>query len=282
MTDHAVIKPLSSEDVDTLLQWATSEGWNPGIHDMRLYHKINPQGLLGIYHDHHLVGTSAVFRHNPGFAFFGMYIVHPDYREQAFGIEMTRYRLHLAGYRNIGLDGVLDKIDTYRRVGFRTAHLNQRFSFSAENVDEPKGLTDIKRLPLDTVLKFERDNHLFPGCRKSFLHHWLFHKNFIGRAVISEGMLQGYMLLRPCAESMRIGPFLATSAKTAATLLCSALHHSQGRMVYIDAPEVNPNISALVNEFNGKMVFETMRMYRGYQPQLQHSAIYGLTALEAG
>lgn len=282
MNNNTVIKPLSPNDVETLLEWTTIEGWRPGIHDMALYYNINPQGLLGIYLNHRLVGTSAVFRHNPWFAFFGLYIVHPDYREQSLGIEMTRHRLHLAGYRNIGLDGVPDKVDIYRRVGFRYAHLNQRFSFSVAGVDEPEGLTDIKALPLNAILKFERDNGLFPGCRKGFLQHWLYHDAFTGRAVISNGELQGYMLLRPGAESIRVGPFLANSSETARILLRSALHHSQGLPVFIDTPEHNPNISEMVNDFNGHAVFETTRMYRGYQPDLQYSSIYGLAALEVG
>lgn len=285
MNNNITIKPLLPADVKTLLQFASTEGWSPGVYDMALYHKIDPQGLTGIYLDDELIGTSAVFRYNPWFAFFGMYIVRPEYREQGFGIEMTRYRLHLAGYRNIGLDGVPEKVDTYRRVGFRDAHLNQRFSISAASaagVEEPEGLVDLKSLPLSAILAFERNHRLFPGPRKTFLQHWLRFKKFIGRAVITDGELQGYMLLRPCADGMRVGPFLATSTETARTLLHSILHHSKGQKVLIDSPVTNPDASALLSEFNGKVVFETIRMYRGYQPDLQHCAIYGLTALEAG
>ena len=282
MKQQAVIKPLLKRDVSTLLEWVSSEGWSPGICDIALYHELNPQGLLGIYLEDQLIGASAVFIHNPWFAFFGLYIVHPDYREQGFGIEMTRHRLHLAGYRNIGLNGAVEKVSTYRKSGFRRAHLNQRYSFSATNISEPEGLVDLSTLPLTAVLKFERDNQLFPGCRKKLLHHWLYHDQFIGRAMISEGDIQGYMLLRPGADCMRVGPLLATSANVARTLFISALHHSQGKRMYLDVPETNLNAPAIINEFNGELVFESIQMYRGYQPKLQHSAIYGLTALETG
>ena len=282
MKQQAVIKPLLKRDVSTLLAWVCAEGWNPGIYDIGLYQTLNPQGVLGAYLGDQLIGASAVFKHNPWFAFFGLYLVHPDYREQGVGIKMTRHRLNLAGYRNIGLDGVLEKVDTYRKVGFRRAHLNQRFSFSVSNIPEPKGLVDLKTLPLTAILKFEQGNQLFPGCRKALLQRWLYHDQFIGRVLVSEGQIQGYVLLRPGEDCMRIGPLLATSPNTARTLFISALHHSQGKLVYLDTPETNLNARSIIDEFNGQLVFETARMYRGYQPELQYPAIYGLTALEAG
>ena len=282
MKQQAVIKPLPKRDVSTLLEWVSSEGWSPGVYDIELYQTLNPQGLLGMYLEDQLIGASSVLIHNSWFAFFGLYIVHPDYREQGFGIEMTRHCLHLAGYRNIGLDGGLENVDIYRKAGFRSAHLNQRFSFSATNVSEPEGLVDLKTLPLTAILKFERDNRLFTGCREKLLQHWLYHDQFVGRAVVSEREIQGYVLLRPGVDCVRVGPLLATSAKTARTLFLSALHHGQGQRVYLDAPETNLNVPAIIDEFKGELVFETIRMYRGYQPDLQHSAIYGLAALEAG
>lgn len=282
MNTNAIIKPLSTPDLKTLLQWTTTEGWTPGTYDIQAYYQGNPEGLLGIYLEDELIGSSMVYRHNPWFAFFGLYIVRPENREQGFGIEMTRHRLQLAGYRNIGLDGVLDRIDTYQNVGFRRAYLNQRFAFSVSNIDEPVGLHDASKLSLSSLLDFERKHKLFPGDRKLFLQHWLGHPKFISRAVIENGEIQGYMVLRPCEGKMRVGPFLATSEATAHKLLLCALHHSKGQEIYIDMPETNPHISHIIDEFNGNLVFETVRMYRGYQPDLQFPAIYGLTTLEAG
>ena len=276
-----VVRPLIKSEIKTLLQWTSEEGWKPGTHDMGIYHQLNPSGILGAFIDDEMVGTSAVFRYSPWFAFFGLYIVKAEYRGQGFGLAMTRHRLNLAGYRNIGLDGVQDKLSTYRQIGFRPAHLNQRYSFADSNVPYPEEVTDYSNIPLSTILKY--DQAVFPADRSEFLKLWFAHPAFHKKIIIRNGELKGYIVLRPCVNNeWRLGGFVASSEKDSRLLLQAALSLSNGSCIYIDMPACNPDVAALVKAFNGQFVSECTRMYRGYKPELNHKKLYGITTLEAG
>ena len=280
MNIKPIVRPFTQNEVATLKEWASKEGWTPGLHDMDIYLQLASTCILGAFKKDELIGTAAVFRYSPWFAFFGLYIVKPEYRGQGFGFAMTRHRLNLAGYRNIGLNSAQDKISTYKRAGFRYAHLNQRFSFSGQ-MPCPKEIVDVSEIPFQMILDY--DQTIFPAHRANFLKLWLTHPAFHKKAMVRDGKLQGYFILRPCAHNeWRLGGFSASSGRDARQLLQAALHFSQGNKLYIDMPTTNPDIETLVKEFSGELVFESTRMYRGYQPDLDHKKIYGLTTLETG
>ena len=283
MSGKTEIVTLNRNEVDTMYQWITREGWNPGRHDANTFHKAFPKGLIGIKLDDELAGVSAVFRHNARYASFGNYIVKPEYRGLGLGLQMTRRRLQMAGYRNLSLDGVIEKEAMYRSVGFRTSHINQRFCFEWKYSPEElcSRLIDLKHVTLLELLDYEK--HLFPGKRKAYLKAWVTQPDTSAFCFKDHHDIKGFGVIRPCIEGYKIGPLFADTPVIAEHLMQALLQHSSGQPTYCDMPELNINTRHLVHSFGGQPVdFLCARMYRGYQPDLDHQRIYALTSLEAG
>ncbi|KEQ14995.1 GNAT family N-acetyltransferase [Endozoicomonas numazuensis] len=275
---------LNKKETQFMFDWASQEGWNPGLRDASTFFKAahSHGALLGIKQNNQLAGVSAVFNHSHLFAYFGLYIVHPNLRGKGLGFEMTRHRLHLAGYRNIALDGVIDKCPTYRRTGFRAAHKNLRFCFRQKPGPTSKNVVALSDMTLIELLDYEQQE-LFPCRRKAYLKAWLTQKDAVGYCSLNNHKIQGYGVIRPCIEGYKIGPLFADTPDIAREILLALLSEAREAPVYCDIPEPNETGVQLFQSLGGqKTNFETIRMYNGYEPDLDYRRIFGQTSLEAG
>ncbi|WP_062268596.1 GNAT family N-acetyltransferase [Endozoicomonas arenosclerae] len=274
---------LKEEDTVAMFDWVRQQGWNPGLQDASTFYKAahGHGALLGIKQGDRLAGVSGVFNHSHRFAYFGLYIVHPDFREKGLGFEMTRHRLHLAGHRNIALDGVIEQCPTYRRTGFRAAHQSFRFCFKKSLKPSGAKLTALKDITLIELLDYEQQG-LFPCRRKAYLKAWLTQKDAIGYCSLKDQTIQGYGVMRPCIEGFKIGPLFADTPDIAKEILLTLLSETQGAPAFCDIPEPNEQGVKLFQSLGDKTDFETIRMYNGYEPEMDYARIFGLTSLEAG
>jgi len=50
--DSYTIRVMTRKEVDTAVEWAASEGWNPGLHDADCYTQADSEGfLVGVLND---------------------------------------------------------------------------------------------------------------------------------------------------------------------------------------------------------------------------------------
>ncbi|MGI9274904.1 MAG: GNAT family N-acetyltransferase [Endozoicomonas sp.] len=284
MTTNPLITPLTADEAQVMFDWVQQEGWNPGVHDAATFHKSCPGALVGLKRGNELIAVAAAFNHNHAFSYFGLYIVKPEYRGQGYGIQLTRYRLNKAGYRNIALDGVMEQYQRYRRIGFRLAHRTLRYQFQnapAADTPFPESLQPLKDMRLIELLEYEQ--RLFPGKRKGYLKAWVTQPEALAWCIWKDKKIRGYALMRPCMEGFKIGPWFADSNDYASQLLTTLLDQAKGQPVYCDIPEPNQEALKLAEQLQGKPSgYETMRMYRGYQPDLDLERVFGVTSLEAG
>ncbi len=71
--------------------------------------------------------VAACIPYAPEFAFLGFYITRPDLRGHGIGHALWQHVLATSRAQTIGLDGVPDQQDNYRKSGFVLAHRNIRF-----------------------------------------------------------------------------------------------------------------------------------------------------------
>ncbi len=277
-----LVRPLTREETHIMFDWVKQEGWNPGINDAETLYQFFPAGLLGCFIDNQLAGVSAVFNYSPGFAFFGLYIIKPEYRGLGYGLAITRHRLQIAGQRNIGLDGVMENISKYRHIGFRFAYTTFRFEFRPiiTPPTPPQLIANFEAIPLADLLDYEA--RLFPASRSSFLKVWLAQPHTIKAAWLLNNQLQGYGVMRHCINGYKVGPLFADSPEIAEQLLFYFLSKSQGQRVFLDTPELNEAALRIGAKLKAKEVFKAARMYTGYIPNLDYQRIYSITSLETG
>lgn len=273
------IRRMTRADLDTAVDWAANEGWNPGLHDADAFFTADPQGFfLGELDGNPLSCISAV-RYGSTFGFIGLYIVKPEHRGKGFGIQTWREGLaHLAG-RTIGLDGVLEQQPNYRKSGFELAYRNVRFEGRIESEASPLA-RPLGEFPFETIHEYDRT--LFPEGRESFLRSWLKLQNSWSYGVGGANGLTGYGVIRKCRSGLKVGPLFADDESAADILFGSLASHAGGEPVYLDPPEPNAAAIRLANRWGMQSVFETARMYTPPAPVCPVDRIFGVTTFELG
>jgi ribosomal protein S18 acetylase RimI-like enzyme len=274
--------------------WAAGEGWNPGPADGGCFLAQDPEGFFLGRIDGRPVSAVSVVNYGESFSFLGFYLVHPDFRGRGHGFATWRAGLEHAGSRVIGLDGVLDQQDNYRRSGFQLAHRNIRY-VGAVTIDTPAaagpGPAVLPAGEVDRSAIEAYDAGRFPAERPVFLDRWLTAPGHIAYAAMSdaESRLVGYGVIRPAPAFAKIGPLFADTPEIAETLfrtLVAGLAAEAGPgapfEVALDVPEPNAAAVALAERYGMKPSFETARMYTGPVRAVDLPTVYGITSFELG
>lgn len=282
MPEDRRIANLSLDQLSTVLEWAQAEGWNPGLHDAQAFFAADPWGFFGLFVDGQLTASASVVRYDDSFAFGGCYICRPQRRGEGLGSQVAAEALGHAGGATIGLDGVLEREGTYRRMGFVSAQRNVRYGGRPRQIPAASGgVVTLGRHHVDQVVDYERRAQVFEAPRRAFLEHWLSGPDAVALGV-GDDQLCGYGVIRRCHLGSKIGPLFA-AGPTEAHRLCAALvHRADPGPVFLDVPASNPAAIALAVELGLEPTFETVRMYRGPRPPLAIERIFGITSFELG
>ena len=275
------IDTATRADLDLLVAWAAGEGWNPGLADADCFHAADPAGFLVGRLDGEPVACISVVKYEPAFAFLGFYIVRSGRRGQGLGFQLWQDGMARLGSRVVGLDGVVAQQDNYKKSGFVLAHRNIRFG-GRPNCEAPR---DTRIVPIDAGLAtavIAYDRPFFPADRVAFMRCWLRDVQREGRALIEDGNVRGYGVIRPCQRGFKIGPLFAETDEGADLLFRALAATANGEDVFLDCPEPNPSATGLAARYGLSPVFETARMYRGAAPALPLARIYGITTFELG
>ena len=141
-------------------------------------------------------------------------------------------------------------------------------------------LKPIRLEMLATVAEYDRA--LFPASRHRFLHCWRRREHREGIALVDNGAVRGYGVIRACRTGFKIGPLFADSPDIADLLFRGLTAKAPGQPVFLDCPEPNQAAIDLATRYGLSPVFQTARMYRGAAPELPLSRMYGITTLELG
>lgn len=276
------IRTMTRDEVRLAVDWAATEGWNPGLHDAQTFASADPDGFFVGELDGQPVATMSMVKYGPAFAFLGLYIVHPEFRGRGLGWAIWQHGMACAAGRQVGLDGVVTQQDNYRKSGFRLAWRNLRYQGKGLPTQRTSAcIGPLAALPFDTVQAY--DAPFFPADRSTFLRTWITQPDAHAFGYVEHGQLHGYGVMRRCRVGWKIGPLVADREAVAEALyLALATHAGVDVPVYLDLPEPNAAAVDLMHHHGMKVVFETARMYTGEAPRLPVDRLYGVTTLELG
>jgi len=183
--------------------------------------------------------------------------------------------------RTIGLDGVVAQQDNYRKSGFRLAYRNVRYGgrvVAAGAAARP--LTPLADVPLAIIAA--DDATVFPAPRLAFLRAWIGTRGHVGRALMRDGALAAWGVIRPCREGFRVGPLIADDRAAAEAVLDALIAVVGEADVFLDIPEPNAEARALAQSRGLGPVFETARMYTGEVRNVAIQRVFGVTTFELG
>ncbi len=275
------IRTMRPDEISLAIDWAAAEGWNPGLADGACFVAADSEGFLIGELDGAPAATVSCVNYGASFAFLGFYIVREDLRGQGYGLQIWNAAIAHAGRRVIGLDGVVAQQKNYEQSGFKLAYANVRYGGAAAVPIAPQaGTVALTELPLAAIEAY--DATVFPASRTAFLRAWIGCPSHIGRAVVRDGRLAGWGVIRPCRKGHKIGPLVADDRATAEAILSALLTSAGGGEVFLDVPSINRAAVALAQDLGLAPTFETARMYTGMIPPLRLERVFGVTTFELG
>ncbi|HEY7246096.1 MAG TPA: GNAT family N-acetyltransferase [Xanthobacteraceae bacterium] len=289
-TDHLVgselvVRAMTRAELDTLVEWAAAEGWNPGLNDAQIFWDTDPQGFVAAELDGELIGGGSVVAYAGRFGFMGLFIVRPDRRGRGLGERLWLQRRDLLISRLdaravIGMDGVFAMQAFYARGGFVLCNRDLRFSGIGAASPPENWLVDLGAVSFAELSRYDLAH--FPAPRERFLEAWIRQPGGRALGAVRDGVLRGYGIVRPCREGFKIGPMFAGDAQTADALFRALADIAPAQPVFLDVPENNPEAMTLVQRHGLREVFGCARMYYGPPPLLPHGEIFGVTTFELG
>lgn len=275
-----VIRSASLSDLIIFMDYARKEGWNPGIKDSMAFWEADNQGFFIGLLDNIPIATISCVKYDDKFAFLGFYVVKREYRNLGYGIRIWNKALEYAGSINIGLDGVLAQQKNYERAGFKLAYNNIRFEGINKYVSDSVKTVDYTENLFDELNAYDYKHFL--SDRKSFLKEWFNNAKAVKVKMHGE-KISGYGVIRECFSGYKIGPIFSDDNNSAEEIITNLLKSiPEGEKFYLDVPAVNQSALSICENMSMKKVFETVRMYNRYIPDLPVNNIFGVTTFELG
>jgi GNAT superfamily N-acetyltransferase len=275
------ITTMTRDELDSVVEWAASECWNPGTFDARCNFAADPEGYFVAKLDGQPIGSISAVRYDSHYGFMGFFIVLPEYRGRGYGRLLWNAALrHLEG-RVIGLDGVMAMVTNYAKSGFVTHHVNTRHRIKASPFAPAPTVRRISSVPMATILEYDRRHH--PASRTAYLDELVRLPGSHGFVSTSDRQADGYGVIRPSRTGWRIGPLFADNAGVAENLRDALLGSvPAGDDIFIDVPGCNADACELATRRGAEKLFQTARMYRGTAPTLRWNGVYGVGSVELG
>jgi GNAT superfamily N-acetyltransferase len=275
------IRTMERKEINLAVEWGAREGWNPGLHDSECYSVADPNGfLIGLLGDEPISTVSAI-RYDASFGFLGFYIVKPECRGKGYGIQIANAAFNRLEGRNMGLDGVVEQQENYKRVGFKLAHRNIRYQGTGGSSHHGPEIFRLSSLPFETVDTYDRP--FSPAYRPAFIKSWISQPDSHALGIMQNGNLAGYGVIRQCRTGFKIGPLYADNPELAESLFLALISQvGPSEQVYLDVPEINREAVALAHHHKMTVSFETARMYNEEVPRLPLHRVFGVTSFEIG
>ena len=275
------VRKMRPGEIGLALDWAKQEGWNPGLHDSICFFNTDNNGFFVAEEEKKIIGVISAVKYSHNYGFIGIYIVEKNYRGGAAGLLLARHAFDYLKNCNIGLDGVLERVENYKRIGFKFFCKNIRFSGSIQpNSFNYKDIVSIDRSFYPRVFIYDRS--CFPADRVEFLYCWVRQPDHYSFCRKIGNKILGYGVIRKCDIGYKIGPLFADDSETAEMIFLKLCEAASFGLVYIDTPEINQQAVDLAKKYNLKECFATAGMYSKKEPEIDVQKIYGVTTFELG
>ena len=124
------IRSATRKELDIMVEWAAKEGWNPGLYDADAFYATDSKGFLIGFLDNEPIACVSAVSYGPDFGFLGFYITKKEFRGRGYGIQVWNKAISYLKTQNIGLDGVVEQQNNYKKSGFELAYNNARYQFN--------------------------------------------------------------------------------------------------------------------------------------------------------
>lgn len=238
------LRIMTEQDVPDGMRLNTLSGWNQTAADWNRFLDNSPRGCFVMEHDGKVVGTATTICYENRFAWIGMVLVDPEYRNQGIGTELLRKTIEYLADAHI----VTMKLDAtplgrplYTKLGFVDEYEIERWILKRPSgivLTTPSAMcAPLSEVQMEQILRLDKE--LF-GADRSFLLRSLFDETpEFAMAVWEDGLPQGYAFGRCGLFADHLGPWMAKSRAAAGKVLQGFLTKSSRETVIADCMKSN-------------------------------------------
>ncbi len=275
------IRQMTIDDVQLGLELTGQAGWNQTESDWLRFLKMEPEGCFAAELGGRTVGTTTTCAFE-GVAWIAMVLVDVDYRGKGVGTELLKYALNYLDKRKVKtvrLDATSAGQPIYEKLGFALEYQLARFEGIAPS--GKRGTLVTKAVPAiyASIIEFDKWT---TGTNRGKMLRRFFEEFPEDIRIIQHGdKIAGFIMTRPGANAVQIGPCIAT-LDAGSVLLQDALNRCAAEQVFIDIPVDNAEAVKVAEPSGLRIQRYFMRMYRGERIKDNVKAIWSSSGPEKG
>jgi GNAT superfamily N-acetyltransferase len=259
------LRVMTALDIPGGVRLNTIVGWNQTEADWVRFLDGSPTGCFVMDNNGKIVGTAATISYQGRFAWIGMVLVDPDYRNRGIGSTLLQRAVAVlddGGIPTLKLDATPAGKPLYEKMGFVTEYEITRWILKRSVLEH--SVTTTSAVSAEVLAQiFEYDRELFGADRKALLASLSERAPGLTLVVQTRSQLQGYAFGRHGLFADHLGPWMARDRETARTLLTDFLQRSSRETIIVDALKSNPVAGGLAREHGFSPARLLTRMYRG-------------------
>ncbi len=275
------IRQMTIDDVQLGLKLTRQAGLNQTESDWLRFLKMESEGCFVAEFGGRSVGTTTtcILGHA---AWIALVLVDLDARGKGVGTELLRYSLNYLDERNIQtvrLDATSAGQPIYEKLGFMPEYQLARFEGIAPSGKMGTLVSKATPTIYAGIIEFDRR---ITGTNRGKMLSRFFEEFPEDLRIIRDGdEIEGFILTRPGANAIQIGPCIAAT-DAGSVLLSNALSRYAAESVFIDIPVDNADAMKIAESSGLKIQRYFMRMYRGERIKDNVKAIWSSSGPEKG
>ena len=259
------LRVMTKQDIPGGVRLNTVVGWNQTGADWERFLAASPTGCFVMEDDGKIVGTAATLPYEDRFAWIGMVLVDPDYRNRGIGTTLLRQAIEYldgSGIPTLKLDATPAGKPLYEKLGFVTEYEIDRWVLKRNVTERPtQQHMTLSAADLSTVFGFDRQ--AFGADRSALLRSYNEYAPDLTLVLESKGQLKGYAFGRRGLFADHMGAWMSRDEETARTLLSEFLLRSASDTIIVDALRSSRIATDLLREHGFSPARLLTRMYRG-------------------
>jgi GNAT superfamily N-acetyltransferase len=262
------LRTMTKQDIPAGLRLKELAGWNQTAADWNRFLEASLEGCFVAEVEGRVCGTATTISFEDKFAWIGMVLVDPEYRNRGIGtrlLEKTIEHLDQRKMPTMKLDATPQGKPLYEKLGFVTEYGIERWVLKRP-LRAGTGTADPNRVPLSTAQLesiLGKDRKVFGADRSSLLRSLYDETPNYAMSVSSSGTLQGYAFGRKGSFGDHLGPWMAEDSAAASPLLHGFLARSSRETLIVDCLTANAAAVELLRASGFSYARTLTRMVRG-------------------
>jgi len=275
------IRRMTIDDVQLGLKLTRQAGWNQTESDWLRFIKLEPEGCFVAELNGSSVGTTTTCVFGQ-VAWIAMLLVDVSARGRGVGTAMLKHSLnYLEGrkVKTVRLDATSAGQPIYEKLGFVPEYQLARFEGIAPLGRTGPLVTEATPEIFASIIEFDKR---MTGTNRGKMLSRLFEEFPEDIHALWHGdKIEGFIITRPGANAIHIGPCVATTDAGSA-LLSDALNRCAAESVFIDIPLDNADAVRVAESGTLRIQRYFMRMYRGERVKDNIKALWAGSGPEKG